>query len=230
MTSPLADETDRLEVLRRYQLLDTPPDGAFDRVTALAARHFRTPVCVVSLLDEDRIWFKSRHGLDAEEIPRTEGLCGSATFTEDAYVVRDAVTDPRTLSNPLVVGAMGLRFYAAAPLVTHNGFRLGTFNVMDFAPREFGSDDREALKQFAGIVMDQMEVRLASIRLLRSLSSAIEVSSEQDQLLTLCAWSRQIRVGGEWLTFEDFIEKTLGLQISHGIHPDAASRIIQGDD
>jgi len=230
MTDSRPDEMQRLEALRRYQLLDTPPDGAFDRVTALAARHFRTPICLVSLLDEDRIWFKSRYGLDAQEIPRTPGLCGSATFTEDAYVVRDAVTDPRTLTNPLVVGALGLRFYAAAPLVTHNGFRLGTFNVIDFAPREFGPDETEALKQFAGIVMDQMEVRLASMALLSSLSSAFEASSDKDRLLTVCAWTRQIRVGGEWLSFENFIERRLGFQISHGIHPDAVSQFLEGGD
>ncbi len=230
MTNPLPNEMQRLEALRRYQLLDTPPDGAFDRVTALAARHFRTPICLVSLLDEDRIWFKSRYGLDAQEIPRTPGLCDSATFTEDAYVVRDAVTDPRTLTNPLVVGALGLRFYAAVPLITHNGYRLGTFNVIDFAPREFGPDETEALKQFAGIVMDQMEVRLASMQLLSSLSSAFEASSDKDRLLTVCAWTRQIRVGGEWLSFEKFIEMRLGFQISHGIHPDAASQFLEGRD
>lgn len=230
MTNSRSDEMDRLEALRRYQLLDTPPDGAFDRVTALAARHFRTPICLLSLLDEDRIWFKSRYGLDAKEVPRTPGLCDSATFTEDAYVVRDAVTDPRTLSNPLVAGALGLRFYAAAPLVTHNGFRLGTFNVIDFAPREFGPDDTEALKQFAGIVMDQMEVRLASMMLLHSLSSAFEVSSERDRLLTVCAWTKKIRIGGEWLSFESFIESRLGLTISHGIHPDVASQLLDGGD
>lgn len=227
MINPLPDELHRLEALRRYQLLDTPPDGAFDRVTALAARHFRMPICLVSLLDEDRIWFKSRYGLDVHEIPRAPGLCGSATFSEDAYVVRDAVTDPRTLADPLVVGALGLGFYAAAPLVTHNGFRLGTFNVIDFAPREFGPDDTQALKQFAGIVMDQMEVRLAAMQLLHSLSSAFEASGEQERLLTVCAWTRHIRVGGEWLSFENFIETRLGFQISHGIHPEAASRLLQ---
>lgn len=230
MTNPLPGEMHRLEALRRYQLLDTPPEGAFDRVTALAASYFRTPICLVSLLDEDRIWFKSRYGLDAEEIPRTPGLCSSATFTEDAYVVRDAVTDPRTLANPLVVGALGLRFYAAAPLVTLDGFRLGTFNVMDFAPREFGPDDTEALKRFAGIVMDQMEVRMAAMKLLRSLSSAFEVSSEQDRLLTVCAWTKQIRVGEEWLSFETFIETRLGLKVSHGIHPDATTQFLEGGD
>lgn len=230
MTNPHPDEMHRLEALRRYQLLDTPPDGAFDRVTALAARHFRTPICLVSLLDEDRIWFKSRYGLDAQEIPREPGLCVSATFAEGAYVVRDAVTDPRTLTNPLVVGPLGLGFYAAAPLVTHNGFRLGTFNVIDFAPREFGPDETEALKQFAGVVMDQMEVRLAAMKLLRSLSSAFEVSSEKDRLLTVCAWTKQIQVGGEWLSFENFIETSLGLRISHGIHPDVAFQFVEGGD
>src|SRR5579872_2918377 len=96
-------EKDRLATLNSYEILDTPPDGAFDRVTALAGHFFKVPVCLVSLVDEDRIWFKSRFGLDTDQIPRTPGLCASAMFSEKAYVVKNAVKDPRTLANPLVV-------------------------------------------------------------------------------------------------------------------------------
>ncbi len=135
--SDAVHEPVRLAALKSYDILDTPPDGTFDRVTALAARIFNTPIALVSLVDEDRIWFKSRYGLDADEIPKDPGLCASAIFSPDTYVIRDALSDPRALANPLVAGEFGLRFYAAAPLVTRDGYRLGTLNVIDFEPRDF---------------------------------------------------------------------------------------------
>jgi GAF domain-containing protein len=142
-------ENERLAALHSYEILDTPPDGAFDRITALAARHFNVPVALVSLVDEDRIWFKSRHGLEAEEIPRSPGLCASVIFSDDAYVVRNAIEDPRTLANPLVAGNMGVRFYAAVPLLTHDGYRLGTMNIIDFVPRDLDPAGQSALHEFA---------------------------------------------------------------------------------
>src|SRR5438552_19081448 len=100
-------ETERLKALRRYSILDTPSDGSFDHITALAAELFRVPIALISLVDRDRIWFKSRHGLDAQQIARDPGLCASAIFSPDVYHVRDAVNDPRPLANPPVVGEFG---------------------------------------------------------------------------------------------------------------------------
>ncbi|MEO8090092.1 MAG: hybrid sensor histidine kinase/response regulator, partial [Gemmatimonadales bacterium] len=85
--APHHSEAERLAALHSYEILDTPADGAFDRITALAARYFQVPVALVSLVDEDRIWFKSRHGLEAEQIPRSPGLCASVIMSDDAYVV-----------------------------------------------------------------------------------------------------------------------------------------------
>ena len=158
-------EPARLRALQRYDILDTPPDGAFDRITALAARSFGVPIAIVSLVDHDRIWFKSHHGLDAEQIPREPGLCSSAILGDGIYEVTDAALDPRTLTNPLVAGSFGLRFYAAAPLTTHDGYRLGTLCVLDRAPREMRPGDRETLADLAAIVMDELELRLAARRL-----------------------------------------------------------------
>ena len=98
--------------LRRYAILDTPPDGSFDHVAAIAARLFDVPIAIVSLVDEDRIWFKAHHGLDIEQIDRSPGLCASAILQADPYVLTDASCDPRSLANPLVAGEFGLRFYA----------------------------------------------------------------------------------------------------------------------
>src|ERR1700677_3194866 len=120
------NELERLDALRRYGILDTPPDGAFDHITGLAAGFFQVPIAIVSLVDHDRIWFKSHYGLEVEQVERDNGLCASAILSPDLYYIRDAVKDARTLANPLVAGALGLRFYAAAPLRTHDGFNLGT--------------------------------------------------------------------------------------------------------
>lgn len=223
-------EVERLAALHSYEILDTPPDGAFDRITALAARHFEVPVALVSLVDEDRIWFKSRHGLEAEEIPRSPGLCASVIFSDEAYVVRNAIEDPRTLANPLVAGAMGVRFYAGAPLLTHDGHRLGTMNIIDFTPRELDARGQSDLQEFAGLVMDQMELRLSARKTIAALSQVLqgaERSKDLEKLVTVCAWSRKIKVDGRWVTFEEFLVNNLGVAITHGIDPDAAQQFSQ---
>ncbi|HUR83907.1 MAG TPA: GAF domain-containing SpoIIE family protein phosphatase [Solirubrobacteraceae bacterium] len=168
MTIELTDtqslEDRRLEAVRRYAILDTPPDGAFDRICALAARRFGVPFASVTIVDEERIWFKAIAGLDAVEIPRLPGLCASAILQGAPYVVTDALSDPRTADNPLVHGELGVRFYAAAPITTSDGFRLGTVNVIGTEPREVTDDDTRDLEDLAAIVMDELELRLAAIR------------------------------------------------------------------
>jgi sigma-B regulation protein RsbU (phosphoserine phosphatase) len=159
------DEEARLAAVRRYDILDTPPDGAFDRITALAARFFHVPIAIVSIVDEDRIWFKSRHGLDAQQIPRDPGLCASAILRYTPYVVPDAQLDPVALTNPLVAGEFGLRFYAAAPLTTVDGYNLGTLCIIDQEPRQLADEEVEALQDFSGLVVGELELRLEARRL-----------------------------------------------------------------
>lgn len=172
------DEPGRLAALRRYDILDSPPDGAFDRITAVAARLFGAPIAIVSLVDTDRIWFKSHHGIDAEQVDREPGLCASAILQDDPWVVTDASTDPRTLANPLVAGSLGLRFYAGVPLRTHDGFNLGTLCVIDHAPRQVSPSEVAILGDLASVVMDEMELRL-SARHSIALESALRRSAEE---------------------------------------------------
>lgn len=131
-------------------------------MTKLAARHFNVPVSIVSIVDTDRIWFKSHHGMDVDEIGRDPGLCASAILGDEPWVVENAAVDPRTMANPLVAGEMGLRFYAGAPLTTRDGFRLGTLCVIDQQPRQFSEDDVDILADLADVVMDELELRLAA--------------------------------------------------------------------
>ena len=168
LTAAALEEADRLTAVRRYAILDTPPDGAFDRICALAARFFDVPLASVTIVDEERIWFKAIQGLDVVEIPRSPGLCASAILQDAPYVVSDGLIDPRTANNPLVHGELGVRFYAAAPIVTSDGHRLGTVNVIDTKPRVITERDTETLRDLAAIVMDELELRLAAIREIRT--------------------------------------------------------------
>lgn len=157
-------ESDRMAAVRRYDVLDTPPDGAFDRITAMAARRFDAPISIISIVDEDRIWFKSHHGIAVEQIDRDPGLCSSAILGNESYVLTDASVDPRSLANPLVAGEFGLRFYAAAPLTTSDGHRLGVLCVIDQKPRTLDDAQLQDLTDLATIVMDQLEMQLSARR------------------------------------------------------------------
>lgn len=156
------NELQRMAAVKRYDILDTPPDGAFDRLTAIAARLFNAPISIISIVDEDRIWFKSHHGLSATEIGRDPGLCASAILSNNPYILADALTDPRSLANPLVAGEFGLRFYVGVPLRTNDGYNLGTLCVIDKAPRPIEQKQIDDLKDLASVVMDQMELRLSA--------------------------------------------------------------------
>ena len=156
------DEIERMAAVRRYDILDSPPDGAFDRITALAARRLQVPIAIISIVDEDRIWFKSHHGLPVEQIDREPGLCASAILEDTPYLIEDARNDPRSLANPLVAGDFGLQFYAAVPLTTSDGHNLGTLCVIDKEPRAIDQEQIEDLQDLASIVMDQLELGLAS--------------------------------------------------------------------
>lgn len=151
-----------MTAVRRYDLLDTPPDGAFDRITAMAARIFGVPIALVSVVDYDRIWFKSRHGLTLEQIDRDAGLCASAILHDEPWVVTDARIDPRALANPLVAGEMGLQFYAGVPLTSRDGHNLGTLCLIDYEPREFTAAELATLEDLAAVVMSELELRLDS--------------------------------------------------------------------
>lgn len=164
-----ADEAARMWAVARYDILDTPPDGAFDRIAALAARWLHAPIATVSIVDSDRIWFKATHGLTGvRQVGRDPGLCASAIQQDGPYVLTDALSDPIAAENPLVRGELGIRFYAAAPITTTDGYRLGTLNVLDFRPREASDDELDTLRDLAALVTDQLELRLSALNTVRT--------------------------------------------------------------
>lgn len=155
-----AYEVKRIEVLRKYEILDTPPDGSFDHITKMAAELLDMPIAIVSLVDTDRVWFKSKYGLDVQEVGIEPGLCSSAILEDGLYLVEDARKDLRTLANPLVAGEFGLQFYSSVTLKTKEGFNLGTLCVIDKKPRKFPARKQRILKNLAELVVQQMELRL----------------------------------------------------------------------
>ena len=154
------DEASRLAALRRYAILDTPPDEAFDRVARLAASLFQAPIALVSFLDADRAWFKSHIGVDITEIPRDQTLCTRTVLSDAVTLVPNALEDPVFASNQSVVGEIGVRFYAGAPLITRDGHRIGVLCVVDRRPRtEFGPEDQNRLATLARLVMNELELK-----------------------------------------------------------------------
>lgn len=156
-----ADEQARLQTLRALNVLDTAPEERFDRLTRMAKRLFGVPMALVSLIDEDRQWFKSCVGLDGSEASREFSFCGHAILGDDIFIVPDALRDERFADNPNVLNDPHVRFYAGCPLKAENGRKLGTLCIIDRQPRQFGSDDMEALKDLAAMT----ERELAAIQL-----------------------------------------------------------------
>lgn len=152
------DEPARLQALRECAILDTPPEERFDRLTRLAQRLFGVKIALVSLIDSDRQWFKSRQGLDAMQTGRDISFCGHAILGEDIFYVPDATQDPRFFDNPLVSGPPNIRFYAGAPLRTPEGYRLGTLCVIDDRPRELTPQEFQALRDLADCVETELNL------------------------------------------------------------------------
>ncbi len=180
-----ANETERLRALHRYRVLDTSPEVAFDRVTKLAARLFDVPIALISLVDESRAWFKSAVGFDAREVPRDATLCSFAVLTDEPLIILDARLDARFACNPLVQCEPGIRFYAGAPLITEDGFNLGTLCLLDAQPRHPLSADQQAtLVDLAAMVVDELDLRLAAYKVIQVDAALRETNVQLDTALT----------------------------------------------
>ena len=162
-------EPARVAALHRYDILDTEPDAAFDAITRLASRVLGAPIALVTLVDLDRVWFKSHHGWDETQVGRDIAFCSTTDpGTARSWTIPDALLDERTRDNPLVVDGPQVRSYAGAPLVTRDGQTLGAVCVFDRTPRAFTPEQLESLSDLAGLAMHEMEMRLATRRALFS--------------------------------------------------------------
>ncbi|NNE17922.1 MAG: PAS domain S-box protein, partial [Myxococcales bacterium] len=153
------NEAARLRALESYRVMDTPPESSFDDLTTLVARILDVPIALVSLVDADRQWFKSRYGLDAPETPRDISFCGHVVAEQELLVVPDAFADNRFHDNPLVTGDPRVRFYAGVPLRTPDGHVLGTLCAIDHEARQVSADQLDTLSILGRQVADQLELR-----------------------------------------------------------------------
>jgi len=153
------NEAARVAALDRYAILDTEPEQSFDDLVILAAHICKTPIALLTLVDDHRQWFKSAVGVQVRETPREVSFCAHAIQQPDLFIVPDTLQDPRFKDNPLVTGEPHIRFYAGAPLVNEDGFALGTLCVGDRQPRELDEDQKVALTSLSHLAFRQIELR-----------------------------------------------------------------------
>ncbi len=174
MRAPLPkNEAERLRALRQYEILDTEAEKVFDDLTRLAVYICKTPIALITLIDSDRQWFKSRVELTPSETSRDISFCAHAILQTDTFIVPDTLEDERFKTNPMVTSEPHIRFYAGSPLTTAEGFKLGTLCVIDKIPRELSHGQLAALRTLSYQVTTQLELR-REIKLLRRLLDQVK--------------------------------------------------------
>lgn len=175
------NEEDRQKKLEEYQILDSLPEADYDNITRIASQICNTPISLITLVDQDRQWFKSRHGLDTTETPRAVSFCAHGILQPDEpLIVRNSFEDPRFKDNPLVTSEPHVEFYAGIPLVTPEGHALGSLCVIDDHPRDISQDQIDALKALAGQVVQLLELR-RTVAKLKKTEAQLKASNDDLQ-------------------------------------------------
>jgi diguanylate cyclase (GGDEF)-like protein/PAS domain S-box-containing protein len=235
MVKPAPDEQDRLNALKSYAILDTPRETDFDLLTRLLAQICETPIATVSFVDERRLWFKSAVGLDIAETGRAFAFCAHALAGTELFVVPDARNDPLFAHNPLVTGAPGIRFYAGMPLVSSDGFALGTVCVIDRMPRTLTATQAEALSTLARQVMVSLEYRRQRHLFENSAKESAERLRHLEKAITAALWDWDLESDEIW--WSDGIQSLFGVPLhelgsgcsswNDRIHPDDQDQVQQ---
>lgn len=223
MSYPLPEnEQRRLEALRRYDVLDTSPEQAFDDIAAIAAAVVGVPTAIVSLIDERRQWYKASIGTTVNEVPREETFCTYALLANKLMVVEDATRDPRFSKNPHVTKPAGVRFYAGAPIIDAEGNGLGSVCVVDSLPHKLAPEKQAVLMALARTTMRLLEQR----RLANQLAEALDEVKTVQGLLSICSSCKSIRTDeGYWSRVEEYFATHTDALFSHGLCPACFERL-----
>lgn len=217
MTAPRPDnEAARLEALDKYRILDTAPEPAFNDIVELASFVCKTPIAFMSLVAEDRQWFKAVKGIQIKGTPREDAFCAHTILKPEVFIVEDARKDRRFARNPLVKGHPGIRFYAGAPLVTREGYVLGSVCAVDVKPNHLEEEQIQALQALARTVVGELELRRVS----KELQEASAKIKTLHGLLPICSYCKGVRDDeGYWQDVEAYIESHSDAHFTHGICP-----------
>jgi anti-sigma regulatory factor (Ser/Thr protein kinase) len=242
----VVNEAERLKALHQYRILDTDPEQAFDDLTLIASQICGVPIAMISLVDEDRQWFKSRIGLEAHESARSISFCSHAIQQQGIFTVPDASKDARFCDNPLVKGDPHIRFYAGAPITTQDGFALGTLCVIDYVPRQLTDDQNNALMALERQVTAQLELRrnLEELRValdgIETLSALIPycstcqlnivIPAEEDAMQKVTAGVKELLTAKNWpgdeiMEVDLAVQEALANAIRHGCKNDATKQV-----
>jgi len=207
-------ETARLEALNDYRILDTESEQSYDDITFLAAQLCDVPIALISLVDSDRQWFKSKVGLAVDETSRDVSFCAHAILGDQTLVVKDARQDERFRENPLVCSEPNIVFYLGVPLCTPSGAKIGTLCVIDQRPRELSDLQIRSLETLAHQVVLQLELK----RISDQLAAALQRIEVMETLIPICSYCKGIRNDqGYWQTVESFIKSHDNVEFSHGV-------------
>ena len=212
---PSTTEAERVQALREYSILDTPAESTYNDITTLAAFICDVPIALISFVDSERQWFKSKVGVDVAETARDVSFCAHTILSKSIMVVKDALLDKRFVNNPLVTCAPGIRFYAGVPLVTPKGYSIGTLCIIDRQPREDLTEaQKKTLEALARQIVTQLELRRVSTQL----ANALEKIEIIEGLVPICSYCKGIRNDlGYWSTVEKFIEQYSDVGFTHGV-------------
>ncbi len=223
------NETERLMSLHSLHILDTPAEDRFDRITRMAKRLFGVEMCLISLVDSKRQWFKSKQGLNSCQTSREVSFCGHAILHDEVFIVGDASVDPRFEDNPLVTGPPFVRFYAGCPVRGPQGHRVGTLCLIDVSPRGLSTDEQAMLKDLAALVEDELKVTAeGTVDNLTQIANRRGFHTVAAHLLSLC---RRTKTDAELVLFDldgfEAVNDTLGRQAGDALLQRFATLLIE---
>ena len=207
-------EEQRLKALAEYRILGTEPESCYDDVTQIAAVTCNVPISLMTLVDKDRQWFKSKIGLEINETKRDWSFCTHAIKEDSPLIITDALQDKRFINNPLVTGDPKIRFYAGFPLKTSGGNKLGTLCVIDRKPGRLNSNQFSVMELLSKQIVSFLELRKRSLNLLDALSNF----HKQEGILSVCSYCREVKnKDGDWQHLEKYLSSVSYMRFSHGV-------------